>query len=364
MSSTWKRNLSLSLFGESHGTAIGVVIDNLPAGEAIDMDALRSFLARRAPRKDLLSTQRREKDIPQILSGLMEGKTTGTPLTAIIQNVDAHSQDYNNIAHVARPGHADFTGHIRYHGFNDIRGGGHFSGRLTAPLVFAGAICGQILERRNIFTGAHIFSVYNTFDTPFHPTDISNELLESIKQKNFPVIDDEQGRKMMIEIEKARQEQDSVGGIIECIATGIPAGLGSPMFDGLENTIAQLIFGIPAVKGLEFGDGFTSTQLRGSENNDSFIIRDDNIITATNHHGGILGGISSGMPLLLRVAMKPTASISREQKTVDYKNMTETNIVIQGRHDPCIVTRAVPVVEAAVNIAVLSHLMESKQFRV
>lgn len=363
MASTFKNNISFTVFGESHGTAIGVTMDNVPPGETIDLDKIYEFMSRRAPKKDGTSTMRNEKDIPQILSGYYNGKTTGTPLTAVIANTDQHSKDYSNIAKLARPGHADYTGALRYRGFNDVRGGGHFSGRLTAPLCFAGAVAGQILEKRGIYVGAHIAEIHGIKDKSFDPINTSKDDIREIRGKDFPVIIDVQGNEMKNEILKARNDKNSVGGIIECIAINVPAGIGSPMFDGLENTIAQLIFGIPAVKGLEFGAGFEVANMTGSENNDEFYIDDRGAVaTKTNNHGGILGGISSGMPITLKVAFKPTASIAREQNTIDYSNMTNGKLAVKGRHDPCIVPRAVPCVEAAVNLAILSHMLEYPNF--
>ena len=363
MSSIWKNNITISIFGESHGPAIGVVIDNLPAGEHIDTAELMKFMARRAPKKDSTSTQRREADLPQIMSGVHQNKTTGTPLCAFIQNTDTHSQDYSNISTLARPGHADYTGALRYRGFNDVRGGGHFSGRLTAPLVFAGAICGQILERRGIYTGAHILSIHNIKDEKFNELETSREEILKIRNKQFPVINDKKGTAMINDIDKARSACDSVGGVVECITTNVPAGIGSPIFEGLENSIAQLVFGIPAVKGIEFGAGFECAKMLGSQNNDDFYVNDHgHVLTKTNNHGGILGGISSGMPITVRVAFKPTPSISKPQETVDYSAMKNETINISGRHDPCVVPRAVPVVESAINVAILSHMLSYPNF--
>lgn len=356
MSSTFNGGITVSLFGESHGRGIGVVMDNLPAGEEIDLDRLAEFMARRAPKKDGTSTMRSEKDIPEIMSGLYNGKTTGTPLSAVIFNTDQHSSDYGNISHIARPAHADYTGFLRYNGANDPRGGGHFSGRITAPLVFAGAVCGQILAHRGITTGAHIRSIKNVSDESFDPVELTAEQLESVKSRPFPTLSEEAERGMREVIENARMSLDSVGGVVECAAVGFPAGVGSPMMDGLENIIARLVFAIPAVKGIEFGNGFGCTELFGSENNDEFALKNGGVVTRTNNHGGILGGISSGMPIIFRAAFKPTPSISRPQNSVDFKEMTERELVIKGRHDPCVVPRAVPCVESALNIALLSAL--------
>ncbi|MCR5121389.1 MAG: chorismate synthase [Ruminococcus sp.] len=365
MASSWSNNISFSVFGESHGPAIGVVMDNVPPGETIDMDRLVQFMSRRAPKKDATSTQRREKDMPQIMSGFLNGKTTGTPLCAFIQNTDQHSNDYvkSKLDTLVRPGHADYTGALRYKGFNDVRGGGHFSGRLTAPLCFAGAVCGQILEKRGIYTGAHIAEIHKIKDDCFDPVRTARDDILAVREKAFPVLNDEKGKRMVRDIEKARDCLDSVGGIVECITINVPAGIGSPIFDGLENSIAQLIFGIPAVKGLEFGAGFNASKLLGSENNDEFYVDDHgHVVTRSNFAGGILGGISNGMPITLRVAFKPTPSIARPQHTVDMKNLTNETIEIKGRHDPCVVPRAVPCVEAAVNIAVLNHMLRYPNF--
>ena len=363
MSSTWKNNISFTVFGESHGPAIGVCMDNVPPGESIDVDKIYKFMARRAPKKDGTTTMRNEKDIPQIISGFHNGKTTGTPLVAMIANSDQHSQDYNNLSRLARPGHADYTGALRYRGFNDIRGGGHFSGRLTAPLCFAGAVAQQILEKRGIYIGAHISEIHGITDKAFDPINTSRQDIIDLKEKDFPVIIDVQGNEMKKEILNARENQDSVGGIIECIAINVPAGIGSPIFDGLENSIAQLRFGIPAIKGLEFGAGFDVAKMTGSENNDEFYVNERGIVvTKTNNHGGILGGISSGMPITLKVAVKPTPSISQPQETIDYSAMKNETLVVKGRHDPCIVARAVPCVESAVSLAVLSHMLEYPNF--
>ena len=363
MSSLFNNRISISIFGESHGPAIGVVMDNLPPGEYIDVEELGRFIARRAPKKDGTTTSRSEKDLPQIMSGVYNNKTTGTPLCAFIQNTDTHSQDYSNISKLARHGHADYTGTIRYKGFNDIRGGGHFSGRLTAPLVFAGAVCGQILERRGIYTGAHIAEIHGIQDDKFDRTNVTKEDILDVRYKKFPVINDEQGQKMFDDIQAARMGCESLGGIIECACVNVPAGIGSPIFDGLENTLAQLIFGIPAVKGLEFGAGFLTAKMVGSQNNDEFYIDErGHVKTKSNNHGGILGGISSGMPITLNVAIKPTPSIAKPQETIDYSNMKNDVLSIKGRHDPCIVPRAVPCVEAAVNIGILSHMLDYPNF--
>lgn len=350
-------NLSVSIFGESHGNGIGVVIDGLPGGEEIDFERILDFMARRAPKKDGISTRRNEKDFPEIMSGYLNGKTTGTPLCAVIKNTDQHSNDYNNLSAVARPGHADYTGSIRYNRANDIRGGGHFSGRITAPLVFAGAVCGQILEKRGIYSGAHILSIGDIFDEKFNSVNVGKDELEAIKIKDFPLINSNFEQAMRDKVKETSEKLDSIGGRIECAVIGLEAGIGSPMFDGIENRISQAVFGIPAVKGLEFGAGFGFAEMFGSSANDPFTTDGMTIKSVTNNNGGILGGISSGMPIVFTAAIKPTPSIAQPQKSVDYIKMENTILEIKGRHDACIVPRAVPVVEAAANIAILSFLI-------
>lgn len=355
--SEWGNSLNLSIFGESHGAAIGAVISGLPAGETIDTDELAAFCARRAPGHSPTSTKRKEADLPVILSGMLDGKTTGAPLCAVIYNNDTRSGDYDNLKTTARPGHADYTAYLRYRGANDVRGSGHFSGRLTAPLVIAGGIAKQLLRKLDVEVGAHILSVHTVRDEVFDPAHITSSKLLALQQKGFPVINDEAGTKMIEAIAGAAKDQNSLGGVIECCAVGFPAGIGSPMFDGLENRISSILFGIPAVKGVDFGAGFDAAYMTGAEHNDSFCINGNQIATVTNHHGGILGGISSGMPITLRVAVKPTPSISRTQQTVDFVRHTPCELAVQGRHDPCIVPRAVPCVEAAVAFALLSYLI-------
>lgn len=356
MSSEYGRKLKISVFGQSHGRAIGVNIDGLPAGEAIDMEELLAFMARRAPGGEL-ATKRREPDIPVFLSGFENGKTCGFPLCAVIENKDQRSGDYTGLTVTPRPGHADYTAGLRYSGYADMRGGGHFSGRLTAPLCIAGGIAKQLLARRGIYVGAHLLSVANIEDEPF-PLEPSREMLDALGKKEIPVINGETGKKMAEAIKAAAGEMDSVGGVIECAVTGIPAGIGSPMFDGVENRLAQAVFGIPAVKGLEFGAGFKAASMKGSENNDPFVIADGRIRTETNNCGGVLGGITTGMPVLFRAAFKPTPSIAGEQRTVDIINMKNTVLNIKGRHDPCVAVRAVPVVEAVAATVILDMLLE------
>lgn len=357
MSSEFGNLLKISVFGQSHGKAIGVVVDGLPAGEAIDLEELNAFLARRKPGKSPLSTVRKESDAPVFLSGLENGVTCGAPLCAVIENSDQHSSDYTELRDKPRPGHADYTAFVKWGGQADMRGGGHFSGRLTAPLCIAGGIARQILARRGVYVGAHLWSVGTERDTPF-PLRPTRELFEAVAAKPFPVLDDQAGERMQSLILEARQAQDSVGGVIECAATGMPAGLGDPMFGGVENRLASALFGIPAVKGVEFGDGFAAARAHGSENNDPFIMEGGRVAAETNHAGGILGGITSGMPVVLRTAMKPTPSIARPQRTVSLSAGADTELVIHGRHDPCIAHRAVPVVEAVTAAVLLDLLLE------
>lgn len=360
MSSHIGKNITVSIFGQSHSQAIGAVIDGLPAGFAVDMEKVRAFMARRAPGRAAYATARKEADEPILLSGLADGKTCGAPLAMLIQNGDTRSKDYEQLRDIPRPGHADYTANLRYGGFQDVRGGGHFSGRLTAPLCFAGAICLQMLEQRGVLIGAHIASIAGVADTPFCPTQICPEELRSVSAKPFAVISDDAGAAMQEKIAAAKAELDSVGGIIECAAIGFPAGVGDPMFDGLENRLAAALFGIPAVKGLEFGAGFAAAQMLGSQNNDPFFFEGDRVLTKTNHAGGILGGISTGMPLLFRLAFKPTPSIARAQDSVSLSQGEPRKLEIAGRHDPCIVPRAVPVVEAVAAIVLLDALLGAR----
>lgn len=358
MSGMWGSKIKLSIFGESHGNAIGITIDGLPAGFSIDMDKIMMEMARRAPGKSSLSTPRKESDIPEILSGYFEGKTTGTPLCAIIRNSNTKSKDYSKLKDVMRPGHADYTGAIRYKGFNDYRGGGHFSGRITAPLVFAGAICKQILEVKGIIVSAHINSIGKIKDCSFLESDISDELLNSFKEKELPLINTKLEDEMRQEILSARSSGDSIGGTIECAILGVSPGIGDPFFDSVESTLAHLMFSVPAVKGIEFGKGFDISKMRGLEANDEYYLENGNIKTKTNNNGGILGGITNGMPIIFNVAIKPTASIFKEQNTVNIVTMEETTLCIEGRHDPCIVQRALPVIEAVAAIGI-TELMNS-----
>ncbi|WP_151076396.1 chorismate synthase [Flintibacter sp. KGMB00164] len=358
MASYLGEHIHVSVFGQSHSPAIGVVVDGLPAGERVDMEELGRFLKRRAPGQNATSTPRKEADLPQFLSGLVDDVTCGAPLAALIENTNTRSQDYAQLRDKPRPGHADFTAQVKYGGFQDVAGGGHFSGRLTAPLCIAGGICLQMLKRRGIEVAAHIASIAGEADRPFDPMGESVETLDALKRAPFPVLDEKAGEQMRKVILQAKEEGDSVGGIVECLVTGVPAGLGEPMFGGMENRLAAALFGIPAVKGVEFGAGFGVATMRGSENNDPFTVKDGKLVTETNHAGGILGGITNGMPLVFRLAVKPTPSIAKQQQTVSLSKKQVEELVVTGRHDPCIVPRAVPVVEA-VTALVLTDLLFS-----
>ena len=361
MSSEFGNLLKVSVFGQSHGEAIGVVIDGIPSGEAIDMEKLCAFMDRRKPGQGALTTSRKESDTPVFLSGVVNDVTCGFPICAVIKNSDQHSSDYSNLLTNPRPSHADYTAFLKYGENRDMRGGGHFSGRLTAPLCIAGGVALHMIERRGYYVGAHLQSVENIKDSSF-PPEPTKELFEDIQCRNPAVIDPAAGEKMTEAIKAAAADGDSVGGVIETAVIGLPEGLGGPMFDGVENRLAKAIFGIPAVKGLEFGNGFEAAKLRGSVNNDPFIVKDGKVAAETNNAGGILGGITSGMPVVFRAAIKPTPSISKPQKTVDLTTMQETELVIKGRHDPCIAVRAVPVMEAVTALVITELLIEENKF--
>lgn len=354
MSSSFGEAVRITVFGQSHSEAIGVVMDGLPVGEVIDMERVMAFMKRRAPGQHAYATPRKEADEPQILSGLFEGKTCGVPLCAVIANTNTRSKDYAQLKDIPRPGHADFTAEIKYKGFQDYRGGGHFSGRLTAPICFAGAVCLQILERKGIHVGAHILSIHDVAEEQFDPVNVTAEAFAAVVANGFPVQNPAIGEEMQACIQKARAVGDSVGGVIEAAVVGLPVGLGEPMFDGLESRLAAAAFAIPAVKGVEFGAGFAAAQMLGSQNNDSFVLTDQGVVrTKTNHHGGSLGGISSGMPITMRVAFKPTPSIGQAQDSISIKEQKNVELSVVGRHDPCIVPRAVPVVEAVLALTIL-----------
>lgn len=355
MSSTYGDNLKLSIFGQSHGPAIGMTLDGIPAGLPVDLDKLQAFLNRRAPGQNDWSTPRKEEDRPEFLGGILDGYTCGTPLAAVIYNKNTRSGDYENLRSCPRPGHADYTAQVKYGGYQDAAGGGHFSGRLTAPLCIAGGLCKQWLEEMGIMTAAHIQSIGGICDASL---DFVNPEISEINS-GFPVLDPIRGQQMQERIAIAKKAGDSIGGSIQCAITGLPAGLGEPMFGGVENRIAQIAYGIPAVKGIHFG---TSCQDRcGSEYNDAFLLDGDTVRTKTNHSGGILGGITNGMPVIFEVSLKPTPSIAKPQQTVNLQAGANTTVEVKGRHDPCIVPRAVPVVEAAAAIAIYDLILGNTQ---
>lgn len=357
MSSVIGDKIKLSIFGESHGEAIGCVIDGLPAGIKIDMNAVYKDMQRRAPGKDKTATPRLEKDIPHILSGMLDNVTTGAPLAMVIENTNTKSGDYSNLMTVPRPGHSDYPAYVKYGGNNDIRGGGHFSGRLTAPLVFAGSVAKQILSQMGVTIGAHIKQIGSVCDAVSDLNKTDKSLLDTLSSSTFSLIDETKEQAMRDEIEKARLSLDSVGGIIECFAVGLPVGLGGNMFDTVEGKLASILFGVPAVKGVEFGIGFGFANKRASEVNDQYEIKNGKVATLSNNNGGVLGGMTDGAPLSVSVAIKPTPSIAKKQKSVNLLTMENAELEIHGRHDPCIVVRAVPVIECAVALGLLDLMM-------
>ena len=356
MSSEFGKNLCVSVFGESHGNGIGVVVNGFPAGETVDMDRLLYFMSRRAPGSSKLTTARKEADLPEFLSGICDNVLTGSPFSAIIRNTNQRSGDYKGFEDTPRPSHADYTAAVKWNGAADMRGGGHFSGRLTAPLCVAGGIAIQILARKGIRIAAHLANIGGVADVrfPLHPDE---DLLDTLNSMMFPVIDAQVAPQMQNVIQLAADEGDSVGGAIECTAVGLPVGLGDPMFEGVESLLSAALFGIPGVKAVSFGSGFDCVSMKGSEHNDPFIVVEGKVQTESNNSGGIQGGITNGMPLIVQVAMKPTASIAKPQKTVSLSKMEETELSIHGRHDPCIAIRAVPVVEAVTALVLLDLLL-------
>ena len=358
MSSTYGESLKLSIFGQSHGPAIGMTLDGIPAGLHVDFDKLQTFLNRRAPGQNDWSTPRKEEDRPEFLAGIVEGYTCGAPIAAVIRNKNTRSGDYANLADQPRPGHADYTAQVKYGGFQDAAGGGHFSGRLTAPLCIAGGLCRQWLEEMGIHIAARILAIGGVRDE--FRVDMLNPQLDQIGT-DFPVFTPEAGEKMRQRIAEVRSQGDSVGGVIECFITGLPAGLGEPMFGGVESRIAQIVYGIPAVKSCEFGAGYSVGYLLGSQCNDAFTMEEGQVKTVTNYAGGILGGITNGMPVSFVTAIKPTPSIAKRQQSVSLKDQENRELIVKGRHDPCIVPRAVPVIEAAAAIAIYDLVLSNTQ---
>ena len=363
MRSTTGKNLKITVWGGSHEPAIGVDITGLPQGTRIDMEKLAAFLRRRAPGSSPFATARKEPDIPVPTGGVSSGSpavVTGETVSFEIRNTDTRSSDYRALRSVPRPGHADFTARVRYSPHLNMAGGGPFSARMTAPLCIAGGIAMQILESRGVTIGAHIYSIGDIRDDELDTLSPDPQLAAALKKKDMAVISDKAGTAMKEAILRAKAEQDSLGGIVEVWASGLPPGIGGAMYDGLESFLAPLFFGIPAVKGVEFGAGFAASRMKGSENNDPFYFDGDTVKTRTNNHGGILGGITSGMPVTARIAFKPTPSISREQDSVDLDRRENTKLIIKGRHDPCVAVRAVPVTEAAMALGILDCIMEVK----
>ena len=359
MSTSYGKNLNISIYGGSHDEEIGIIAKGMPKGFAFDEEELVSFMKRRAPGRDLFSTQRKEADAPIFLSGVEDSTLNGDIFHAIIKNTNQRSSDYLNLSFIPRPSHADYAAKMKYGESVDLRGGGHFSGRLTAPMCIVGGICLQYLRSLGINIGAHIYSIGGVYDSPFDAVNVSNREFSILKEReDFPVLNSEAGKKMKALINEARDDGDSVGGIVECAVTSLPTGLGEHMFDGVENRLSSILFGIPAVKGVEFGAGFEVASMRGSQNNDAFYTDGKEIYTKTNNSGGILGGMTTGMPLIFRAAMKPTPSIFIEQDSVDKTSMTNVKLSIKGRHDPCVAVRAVPVFEAATAIAILDMLLD------
>ncbi|MDD8048094.1 MAG: chorismate synthase [Thomasclavelia sp.] len=354
MSATYKNNIELTIFGESHGKAIGITIGNLPSGIKLDQELIKKDMAKRAPGNDKMSTARKEKDEVEIISGIEDGITTGAPLTGLIYNSDQHSKDYSVLKENMRPGHSDYPAYVKYHGFNDVRGGGHFSGRITAPIVFAGAIAKQILLQQGIKIASHISSIKNIEDEKFG-VDIPSDLIEKLNKESRPTINPSILEKMKELIEETRMNQDSVGGSIECAIVGVKPGIGDPFFDSIESHLSSLLFSIPAVKSVSFGNKDID-KLYGSEANDAYYYEDDEVKTSSNNNGGITGGISNGMPIVFSVSIKPTPSISKSQETINVKERKNTTLQIKGRHDPCIVPRATVVVEAMAALCILDFM--------
>lgn len=356
MASNFGKTIQVSTFGASHGYAIGGVVEGLPCGYTIDIDELQQFLKRRAPGQNQLQTQRKEADVPEFLSGIVDGMLSGSPLAFMIRNTSQHSSDYNNLRDIPRPSHADFTARMRYGDKVDMRGGGHFSARLTAPLCVAGGIAIQLLREKGIEIHGHLKQVGSIQDSPIDMVHPDMNALASIATEPIAMLDHSKRSEVEELVLQLKKDGDSTGGIVEVVATGIPVGLGNPNFDGIENRLARTIFGVPAIKGVSFGGGFDMCSALGSDVNDAFTIKDGHITTTTNHSGGIQGGITNGLPLIMQVGIKPTPSIYKEQHSVSLSQQEDTLLVIKGRHDPCVALRAVPVIEAVTALVILDFL--------
>ena len=357
MSSIIGNKIKLSVFGESHGEAIGCVIDGLPNGIKLDFDEINREMARRAPGNDKTATARKESDIPHILSGVLNGITTGAPLAMEIKNTNTRSGDYGNLMSVPRPSHSDYPAYVKYNGNNDVRGGGHFSGRLTAPIVFAGAVAKQILKTKGVTRGAHIIRIGSACDNLFDKNNICAAELDAVTHKQFAVVNDESEAEMRACVEAARVNGDSIGGVIECAAVGLPVGLGGNMFDTVESRLSAALFGVPAVKGVQFGAGFDFAEMLGSQANDGYEMRNGKVALLSNNNGGILGGMTSGAPIIFSVVLKPTPSVSVPQKSVNLQTMENETLIVKGRHDPCVVPRAVSVIEGITAVTLLDLMM-------
>ena len=356
MKNTFGRNLTITLFGESHGEAIGAVIDGMPSGIRIDENYIKSKLEKRKA-VGSISTSRKEEDEPIFLSGIKDGVSEGTPIAFMIKNTNVQSKDYDDLSNTPRPSHADYAAHIKYQGNEDPSGGGHFSGRLTAPLVVAGAICEKMLEDKGILIGSHIAQLYDVKDASFEEKNLVDNI-KKLNEKNFAVIDDSVEEKMVKAINEAKENKDSVGGILETMIVGLEAGIGEPFFDSMESLLAHGLFSIPAVKGVEFGLGFEFADKKGSEVNDAWTYEDNKAVTKTNNNGGINGGISNGMPIRIRTVIKPTPSIGLKQETINLETKENTTIEINGRHDPAIIHRARIVVDAVCSMVLCDLLMD------
>ncbi len=355
MKNTFGNNITITLFGESHGPSIGVVMDGVPSGVKIDTDLMARMMNQRKA-QGTISTGRQEDDIPEILSGVKNGYTEGTPIALVIPNKNVHSSDYNALENIARPAHADYAGHIKYCGYEDASGGGHFSGRLTAPIVAAGAICMSMLNQKGIYIGTHIQKMMQIEDRPFDETNLYDDI-QTCNQKNFSVLDDLKGEEMIALINQARSQKDSVGGILDTAIIGMQAGVGEPEFDSVESLLSHALFSIPACKGVVFGSGFEFANMFGSQANDAFCMKDEVVSTKTNHNGGINGGITNGMPIRIQTVFKPTPSIAKSQNTVNFETKENVEIEIQGRHDPAIIHRARVVVDAMCAITLVDLLI-------
>lgn len=362
MSGNWGRNVKLTIFGESHGEGVGIILDGIKPGINIDFEFIKTQMKRRAPGRDKLSTSRNEADEVEFISGIVNGITTGTPITCLIRNKDLKSADYSELKTVFRPSHADHTGWVKYRGFNDHRGSGHFSGRVTAGLVCAGSIAIQILQESKILITSHIIGIGAIKGESLLNKNIKREDLEKLNKMDFPVLDEDLSNKMQEEILNAKSEEDSVGGLVETVVIGLSPGIGDPFFQSVESVLSSLLFSIPAIKGIEFGRGFEISELRGSEANDEMFFSGEEILCRSNNNGGIIGGITNGMPLVFRTAIKPTSSIGKKQNTVDVENGKNKELEIKGRHDPCIARRIVPVIEAVTALGLLEMIMEDRKW--